>query len=443
VESRSFVICVIVLNEVKLKIFRYYDINEKKALEKYIKSAESGNKSALKTAMTVIEAVKKNGDKAVFSFCRKFDKFKANTNNLKVKESEINSAFKKAPKILLSALKQAKANLEKYHLKQMDKGFTLTTSYGRLGMNVLPIASAGLYIPGGKAVYPSSVLMNVIPAKIAGVSRIVMCTPAVNGKVNPVILAAAKICGVTEIYKIGGAQAIAAMAYGTETVKPVDKITGPGNAFVSAAKQLVFGKVGIDSLAGPSEVLIVAGNGDNADFVAADMLAQAEHDEDARSILVTDSMIFAGRVMFSLFRERNFLTRKDIITESLKNSFIVVVDNLRDAVKISNQIAPEHLELIAKKAITDAKKYTNAGAVFIGADTPVALGDYIAGTNHVLPTNGSARFSSPLGVYDFTKRQSTLDVSRKGIKKLAAGLKTLATAEGLDAHAGSVEKRLK
>jgi len=425
-----------------LKIFRYYDIIERKALEKYIKGAESGNKSALKTAMKIIEEVRKGGDKAIFYYSRKFDKFKANKNNIRVKETEINNAFKKTSKNLISALKIAKSNIEKYHLKQLDKGFKIRTSYGKLGMKVLPLASAGIYIPGGKAVYPSSVLMNVIPAKIAGVSRIVMCTPAINGKVNPVILAAAKICGVTEIYKIGGAQAIAAMAYGTDTVKPVDKITGPGNAYVSAAKQLVFGKVGIDSLAGPSEVLIVAGNGDNADYVAADMLAQAEHDEEARSILVTDSMIFAGKVMFSLFKEREFRIRKNIIAEALKKSFIVIVDKLKDAVEISNLVAPEHLELIANKAVIDAKKYTNAGAVFLGSNSPVALGDYIAGTNHVLPTNGSSRFSSPLGVYDFTKRQSTVEVSKKGIAKLAVNLKTMAMAEGLEAHANSVTKRL-
>ena len=425
-----------------MKIFRYYDIKERKALEKYIKCAETGNSSALKTAATIIRAVRNSGDKAVFAFCRKFDKFNANKNNIKVKETEINSAFRNTPKGLISALKTAKANIEKYHLKQLDKGFKITTSFGKLEQKVIPLSSAGLYIPGGKAAYPSSVLMNVIPAKIAGVSRIVMCTPAVNGKVNPVILAAAKICGVTEIYKIGGAQAVAAMAYGTESIKPVDKITGPGNAFVSAAKQLVFGKVGIDSLAGPSEVLIVAGCGDDPGFVAADMLAQAEHDEEARSILITDSMVFAGKVMFSLFVGKEQLERKNIITEALKNSFIVIVDKLVDAVEISNLIAPEHLELVAVKAVKDSAKYKNAGAVFLGANSPVALGDYIAGTNHVLPTNGAARFSSPLGVYDFVKRQSTVEVSSKGIRKLASNLRTLATAEGLEAHAVSVAKRV-
>ncbi|MFH1074275.1 MAG: histidinol dehydrogenase [Candidatus Firestonebacteria bacterium] len=426
-----------------MKIFRYYDIRERKALEKYIIGAESGNQFALKTASLIIKAVKKNGDKALFSYCRKFDNFKANKNNIRVKQSEINLAFKKTSKSLIAALKTAKSNIEKYHLCQLDRGFKIATSYGKLEMKVLPLTSAGVYIPGAKAAYPSSLLMNVIPARIAGVSRLVMCTPAVNGKVNSVILAAAKICGVTEIYKIGGAQAVAAMAYGTETVKPVDKITGPGNAYVSAAKQLVFGKVGIDSLAGPSEALIVASNGDNADFVAADMLAQAEHDEAARSILVTDSMIFAGKVMFSLFKEKSLLMRKKIIKEALKNSFIVIVDKIKDAIEISNIIAPEHLELIADKAVKDAKKYTNAGAVFLGANSPVAIGDYIAGTNHVLPTNASSRFSSPLGVYDFIKRQSTAEISKKGITKLASSLKILAMAEGLEAHAVSVAKRLK
>ncbi|MCX5776099.1 MAG: histidinol dehydrogenase, partial [Candidatus Firestonebacteria bacterium] len=339
-------------------------------------------------------------------------------------------------------LKTAKRNIEKYHLLQQDTGYKVTTAHGKFAMKIIPLASAGLYIPGGKACYPSSVLMNAIPAKIAGVSRIVICTPAVNGKVSQVILAAAKICGVTEIYKIGGAQAIAAMAYGTETVIPVDKITGPGNSYVSAAKQLVFGKVGIDSLAGPSEVLIVATNGDNADYVAADMLAQSEHDEEARCILVTDSMIFAGKVMLAIFREKDSLSRNQIITRALKNSLIVIVDNLKDAVKISNFVAPEHLVLLAKKAAKNAKAYTNAGAVFLGENSAVALGDYIAGTNHVLPTNGSSRYSSPLGVYDFIKRQSTAEISKKGITELASKLKTLALAEGLEAHYKSVYKRL-
>ncbi|MEI6846288.1 MAG: histidinol dehydrogenase [Candidatus Firestonebacteria bacterium] len=425
-----------------MKIFRYYNIKEKKALETYLKSGENANAAALKTAGRIIAAVRRNGDKAVFSYCKIFDNFKANKKNIKVKESEINTAFKNTPKSLISALKTAKLNIEKFHMRQKEKGFKISVSYGKLGMKVLPLKSAGLYIPGGKAVYPSSVLMNVIPAKIAGVARIILCTPALNGKVDSAILVAAKICGVNEIYKIGGAQAIAAMAYGTETVKPVDKITGPGNAYVSAAKQLVFGKVGIDSLAGPSEVLIVAGNGDNPSYVAADMLAQSEHDEEARSILITDSMAFAGKVMFYLFVQKPLLLREKIIARAIKNSFIVIVDKISDAAAISNLVAPEHLELIAAKAVKEADTYTNAGAVFIGAHTPVALGDYIAGTNHVLPTNGAARYSSPLGVYDFVKRQTTAEVSKKGLSKLAGALKILALTEGLEAHYKSVEKRL-
>ena len=425
-----------------MKIFCYYDITERRALENYLKDDLSGNKPALRQALKIIEAVKKSGDKAVFSFSRQFDNFKANRNNLRVKEIEITSAYRNTPKTIITALKTAKRNIEKYHLLQQDTGYKVTTAHGKFAMKIIPLASAGLYIPGGKACYPSSVLMNAIPAKIAGVSRIVICTPAVNGKVSQVILAAAKICGVTEIYKIGGAQAIAAMAYGTETVIPVDKITGPGNSYVSAAKQLVFGKVGIDSLAGPSEVLIVATNGDNADYVAADMLAQSEHDEEARCILVTDSMIFAGKVMLAIFREKDSLSRNQIITRALKNSLIVIVDNLKDAVKISNFVAPEHLVLLAKKAAKNAKAYTNAGAVFLGENSAVALGDYIAGTNHVLPTNGSSRYSSPLGVYDFIKRQSTAEISKKGITELASKLKTLALAEGLEAHYKSVYKRL-
>ena len=424
-----------------MKIFRYNDITERNALKKIINSAVSRDSSAVKTASGIIKAVRKSGDKALFAFSKKYDKFRANSGNLKVKQNELDSALKKLPKNVISALKRAKTNIEKYHKKQLYKGYTYKTPFGKLKMRAVPVESAGVYIPGGKAVYPSSVLMNVIPAKLAGVKRIVMCTPAYKGKVSPAILAAAKICGISEIYKLGGAQAIAALAYGTESVKPVVKITGPGNMFVAAAKQLVYGKVGIDSIAGPSEVLIVATNGNNPEIVAADMLAQAEHDEEARSILVSDSMAFAGKVMMFLSFQKAFLSRKDIVDKSLRNSIIVIVDKIKDAIEVSNYIAPEHLELLAKEAVKDAKYYKNAGAVFLGENSTVAYGDYIIGTNHVLPTSGAAKFSSPLGVYDFVKYQSTAEITKNGVKILAADLKTLALTEGLDGHANSVAIR--
>ena len=424
-----------------MKIFRYYDIKEKKEFESFLERAGTGGKNVLDIVQTIINVVRSEGDKGLFAYSRKFDNFAATKSNIRVKEKEITAAFSSIPGNIINALKTAKKNIEGYHKKQLSGSFTYKTDYGRLALRALPVESAGIYIPGGKAAYPSSVLMNVIPARIAGVPRLVICTPAVNGKIKPVILAAAKICGVTEIYKIGGAQAIAALAYGTESVQPVVKITGPGNAYVAAAKQLVYGKAGIDSIAGPSEVLIVADQGNNPEYVAADMLAQAEHDEDNRCILVTDSMIFAGKVLMFLSLQKDLLARKKIILKSLDNSFIVVVKSLKDAVAVSNKIAPEHLELFAKKAIKESKLYTNAGAVFIGENSPVAAGDYIAGTNHVLPTVGAAKFSSPLGVYDFMKFQSTVEITKNGLAGLKAKLKLLALAEGLDGHARSAEIR--
>ncbi len=424
-----------------MKMFRYYDIKEKKALKYFLESSGTGGKNISEIAGTIIKVVRKEGDKGLFFYSRKFDNFAVNKNNIRVKEKEISAAFRNVPGNVIEALKTAKKNIESYHKKQFNRGFTFKTAYGRLALRALPVESAGVYIPGGKAAYPSSVLMNVIPAGIAGVPRVVICTPAVNGKIKPVILAAAKICGVNEIYKIGGAQAIAALAYGTKSVQPVVKITGPGNAYVAAAKQLIFGKAGIDSIAGPSEVLIVADQGNNPEYAAADMLAQAEHDEDARSILVTDSMIFAGKVLMFLSLQKSLLARKNIILKSLDNSFVVVVKSLKDAVEISNNIAPEHLELFAKEAVKDIKLYTNAGAVFIGENSPVAAGDYIAGTNHVLPTGGAAKYSSPLGVYDFMKFQSTVEITKNGLAGLRTKLKLLALAEGLDGHAHSAEIR--
>jgi len=424
-----------------MKMFLYYDINERKALEKYLKGAELINKTALKTAGAIISSVRSCGDKSLFSYTRKFDKFSANKTNIRVKESELRAAIKKVPAGLLNALKAAKVNIEKYHKKQLNSGFVVKTGYGELKMRAIPVESAGVYIPGGKAVYPSSVLMNLIPAKLAGVPRIVLCTPARNGKISPVILAAANICGVKEIYKAGGAQAIAALAYGTESIKAVVKITGPGNIYVAAAKKLIFGKAGIDSIAGPSEILIVASGENNPEYAAADMLAQAEHDEKARSILITDSVTFAGKVLMFINFQKKYLTRRSIVREAIKNCVIIIVKNIKDAVELSNNIAPEHLELFAKEAIKNADLYINAGAVFIGENSMVALGDYLAGTNHVLPTGGTAKFSSPLGVYDFIKYQSVAKITEKGLKLLKPALKTLAGAEGLDGHWRSAELR--
>jgi histidinol dehydrogenase len=393
---------------------------------------------------SIVADVAARGDRALFELTARFDRIDLAKAGLRVSGAEIEKAEKSCQGEALEALKLARDRIEAYHLRQRPSDERFTDSLGvELGAKWTAIESAGLYVPGGTAAYPSSVLMNAVPAKVAGVPRLAMVVPAPDGTLNPLVLAAARLAGVDEIYRIGGAQAIAALAYGTESVAPVAKIVGPGNAYVAAAKRLVFGKVGIDMIAGPSEVLILADKTGNADWIAADLLAQAEHDASAQSILITDDAALAAQVEKAVDSQLKTLPRSDVAGASWnKFGAIVVVPRLADAVALVDQLAPEHLEIISADAEEFARGIRNAGAIFIGAHTPEAIGDYVAGSNHVLPTARSARFSSGLGVLDFMKRTSLLKCGPEQLRALGPAAIALGRAEGLDAHARSVAMRL-
>ena len=390
----------------------------------------------------IISDVRKNGDNALFEYCRKFDK--AELTTLKVTDEEINNAFSETDDSFIETLKEAKANIEAFHSLQKRNNFVKNDKEGViLGQKITPIEKAGLYVPGGTASYPSSVLMNAIPAKIAGVSKIVMVTPPnKDGKIASPILAAAKIAGVDEIYKLGGSQAIAALAYGTESVPKVDKIVGPGNIFVATAKKMVFGVVNIDMVAGPSEILVIADKSCNPRFVAADLLSQAEHDKLASSILITDSFELAEKVQKELEVQIPLLPRAEICRESIDNNGkIIVTKDLSEAVHISNMLAPEHLELCVEEPFGLLNSVKNAGSIFLGKNVPEALGDYFAGPNHTLPTMGTARFSSPLSVDDFIKKSSFIYYTKDALEKDKNKVTDFAKREGLDAHAKSISIR--
>ncbi len=393
---------------------------------------------------SIIDDVRSRGDKALIELSKKFDRVDLDKLGLRVSADEIAKAAKSCDARALDALKLARDRIEAYHVRQKPKDERFTDPLGvELGSRWTPVEAAGLYVPGGTAAYPSSVLMNAVPAKVAGVPRLVMVVPAPDGKLNPLVLAAAQLAGVDEIYRIGGAQAVAALAYGTDTIKPVVKIVGPGNAYVAAAKRLVFGTVGIDMIAGPSEVLVIADKTGNADWIAADLLAQAEHDVSAQSILITDSAELAAQVEKAVAAQLKTLPRAETAGASWRDfGAIITVGTLDEAVALTNALAPEHLELIASDADALAAKIRNAGAIFIGAHTPEAIGDYVAGSNHVLPTARSARFSSGLGVLDFMKRTSILKCGPDQLRSLGEAAITLAEAEGLQAHARSVSIRL-
>lgn len=398
----------------------------------------------VKTTEKIVENVKRNGNKALFSYTKKFDRFDINSRNLTVKKKEIDNAVKSIPKQLLKDLKIAAKRVEAYQKKKLPASYSYKDPLGNdLGWEVRAIEKAGLYVPGGKAAYPSTVLMTAIPAKVAGVKDISIVTPCPNGEINPTVLAAASICGVDKIYKVGGAQAIAALAYGTSSVDKVDVIAGPGNIYVTIAKKLVFGAVDIDTLAGPSEVLIIADGSCPPDWVAADLLAQAEHDEMAIPTLITTSKAYSGKVKKETAKLLASLPRKKIAGESIKSmGRIYTVRNLEIAAELSNTIAPEHLELCIKNPRSLLKKITHAGAVFLGSMSTESFGDYIAGPSHVLPTGGAARFASPLSVYDFIKMPSTIQISQKGFSALSDQVMNMAESEGLQAHALSVKVRL-
>jgi histidinol dehydrogenase len=392
----------------------------------------------------IIAAVREHGDRALIELTRKFDRVDLEQAGLRVSGGEIAAAAGACDHDAIAALTLARDRIEAYHRRQMPVDDRFTDPLGvELGHRWTAIEAVGLYVPGGTAAYPSSVLMNAVPAKVAGVPRIVMVVPSPDGRLNPLVLAAAKLAGVDEIYRIGGAQAVAALAYGTATVKPVAKIVGPGNAYVAAAKRLVFGTVGIDMIAGPSEVLILADKGGNPDWIAADLLAQAEHDTAAQSILITDHAPLADAVEKAVAGQLATLPRRTVADASWRDfGAILLVRNLDEAVPLVDALAPEHLEIAAADAERLAGKIRNTGAIFLGAYTPEAIGDYVAGSNHVLPTARSARFSSGLGVLDFLKRTSILKCGPDQLAALGPAAVTLGQAEGLDAHARSVAIRL-
>ena len=420
-----------------IKILKYGEVSSD---EIFARATPSVNVESI--VAEIIENVKENGDKALFSYCEKFDKAKLTA--LQVSEAEMQAAAEAVDPEFLAILEKAAANIRRFHERQVRNSFILNDRDGTvIGQKIIPVDRAGLYVPGGTAAYPSTVLMDSIPAKIAGVREVVMVTPPnAEGKVNPVILAAAKVAGIDKVFKVGGAQAIAALAYGTESIPKVDKIVGPGNAFVAEAKKQVFGRVSIDMIAGPSEILIVADGGSNARHVAADLLSQAEHDKLASAVLVTDSAALATKVQAELEVQIPQLERAQIARASIdSNGKIIVADDLRQAIDIANAIAPEHLELCVDNPFDYLDSIRHAGSIFMGRNCPEALGDYFAGPNHTLPTSGTAKFSSPLGVDDFIKKVQYTYYTRDALARVAKDVAAFAKAEGLTAHARSATIR--
>jgi len=392
----------------------------------------------------IIHHVREKGDEALFSYSRQFDRFDVEKSGMLVKREEIEAAFAQIPLKTMQALELARERIEFYHQKQLPRDEYFVDAIGvELGWRWSAVESAGLYVPGGSASYPSSVLMNAIPAKVAGVERLVMVVPTPDGVINPLVLVAAKITGIDEIYRIGGAQAIAALALGTQTIAPVVKIVGPGNAYVASAKRQLFGRVGIDMIAGPSEIVVLADENTNADWIAADLLAQAEHDSHAQSILITNSQTLVVEVQNSIKAQLTVRTRRAIAQSSWQDfGAIITVETIDAALPLINRLAPEHLELAIDQPDELLPHIRNAGAIFIGRHTPEVIGDYVGGSNHVLPTARSARFSSPLGVLDFMKRSSLLKVGAEQLAQIGSAAIELAKSEGLDGHAHSVAVRL-
>ena len=393
---------------------------------------------------TILDDVRRNGDQALLAYTKRFDRNDIAADRIRVTEDDVERAFDQVSPDVLDALKLARDRIEAFHLRQRPADETFVDEIGvELGSRWTAIDAVGLYVPGGTASYPSSVLMNAVPARVAGVERIVMTAPAPEGRLNPLVLAAAHLAGVHEVYRLGGAQAIAALAYGTETVRPVSKIVGPGNAYVAAAKRQVFGQVGIDMIAGPSEVLVLADADNDPDWIAADLLAQAEHDTAAQAILITDDTRLADEVEGAVARQLSLLPRGETASASWRDfGAVIVVEKLADAFALINRIAPEHLELTVADPKALLPSIRNAGAIFLGRHTPEVLGDYVAGPNHVLPTARSARFSSGLSVLDFMKRTSVASCTPDALRKLAPAAIRLAEAEGLQAHARSLSIRL-
>lgn len=430
----------------KIRRFSTTDIDFDSKLKALLAFETAQDDSVDEVVASILKDVKKRGDAAVLEYTNRFDKTNAShLSELEISKAELTTALNSLPVNQREALQSAADRVRNYHEKQLMASWNYTEADGTLlGQQVTSLDRVGLYVPGGKAAYPSSVLMNAIPAKVAGVSELIMVVPTPNGEKNALVLAAAAIAGVDRVFCIGGAQAVGALAYGTETVPQVDKIVGPGNAYVAAAKRRVFGVVGIDMVAGPSEILVICDGKTNPDWVAMDLFSQAEHDELAQAILLSPDAEFLDKVSASIQKLVAEMPRKDIITTSLSDrGALILVRDLDEAAEISNYIAPEHLELSIDDPLIFSKKIKHAGAIFMGRDTCEALGDYCAGPNHVLPTSRTARFSSPLGVYDFQKRSSLIMVSSAGAQTLGKIASTLAHGEGLQAHARSAEFRLK
>jgi len=422
-----------------------HDPDRLAAIEHLISASREAVSDVGQNVAEIISRVRAQGDAAILELTQTFDHHSAATMaDLNLSASRLKSAYDRLDDDLRSALNLAAERIIAFHERQRPEAMEWVDQAGvRLGLRQTPVDAAGLYVPGGKAAYPSSVLMNALPAKVAGVERLVMVTPTPNGEANDLVLAAAHLAGISEVWTIGGAQAIAALAYGTETIKPVDKITGPGNAWVATAKRQVFGQVGIDSIAGPSEVLIMADAENNPDWIAMDLMAQAEHDELAQSILITDDQDFAHAVDAAVDQVIAGLPRSDIAGASWRDhGAIITVKDWDEGVDLANRLAPEHLEIATSNAEELSQKIKHAGAIFIGAHTPEAVGDYVAGPNHVLPTSRTARFSSGLGVVDFMKRTTLLACDANALRHIGPAAIRLAEAEGLDAHARSISRRL-
>jgi histidinol dehydrogenase len=427
-----------------MKIVKLDADSRKNILENLLKRSPNQYENYAETVNQIIEDVRKRKDLALFEYTKRFDKAELNRDSIRVSAEEIKEAYTLIDPDVLNVIRKAAKNIEIYHAKQKQYSWFDSEPSGIiLGQKVTPIGAVGVYVPGGKAAYPSSVLMNVIPARVAGVERIAMVTPPdSDGKVYAGTLVAANEAGVTEIYKVGGAQAIAALAHGTESIRKVDKIVGPGNIYVALAKKAVYGHVSIDSIAGPSEILVIADETANPRYVAADLLSQAEHDELASAILITTSQEVAEQVSLEVERFTETLSRKEIIIKSLENyGYILLADTIEEAVEAANEIASEHLEILTRDPFLIMTKIKNAGAIFLGEYSSEPLGDYFAGPNHVLPTNGTAKFFSPLGVDDFIKKSSIISYSREALETVYPDIVKFAKAEGLTAHANSIAVR--
>ena len=427
-----------------MKIIKSNSRNFSKQLEQLAGRLALQDPKVEKTVQAILRDVQKSGDRAVIKYTRKFDHLSLTPDTLKVNPEQIQEAYRQADPEVVESLKLAARRISEFHERQKTKSWSYQDNGATLGQRVYPLERAGLYVPGGKAAYPSSVLMNAIPAKVAGVEQMIMCSPTPGGNMNPYVLIAADLVGIRDIYRIGGVQAIGAMAFGTKTLPKVDKIVGPGNQYVTTAKRWVYGWVDIDLVAGPSEILVIADETTNPVHLAADLLSQAEHDEEAWTILVTPSSALVRAVVPEITQQLKQLPRRTIVQKSLKaHGLIIMTRDLKESVAISNRIAPEHLELAVRDPDALLSEVKHAGSIFLGHQTPQALGDYLAGPNHVLPTGGTARFFSPLSVDDFVKKSSIIAYTREALERVQGPLTKIARVEGLEAHARAVEMRMK